>query len=85
MLSKGKRGFPTQGRAPLSPHLAQGSHLEFSGIVPREPMLHSWMESDLQSALDKGDMSQEVVAVSTVTALWDHVLPLPGVTFVGTD
>lgn len=43
------------------------------------------MESDLQSALDKGDMSQEVVAVSTVTALWDHVLPLPGVTFAGTD
>lgn len=37
MLSKGKKGFPTQGRTLLFPHLAQGSRLEFGGIVPREP------------------------------------------------
>lgn len=38
----------------------------------------SWMEPDLQSVVDNGDMSPEAVTVRTVTTLRDHILSLPG-------
>lgn len=61
MPDNGKRGLPTQGRASLFPHLAQGSHLESaSGVVGMEPDL-------LESVVDNGDMPAEAVTVHTVT------------------